>query len=66
MESFNETRVELTGHKREEEKMFDFASFKEAWQNACLHTKWDRKNPPAVYISQIESRSFQPEVFLSI
>lgn len=50
VESINETRVILGGHKREEEKLFDFASFKEAWQNACLHTKWDRKNPPAVYI----------------
>lgn len=50
IESINETKVTLGGHKREEEKLFDFASFKEAWQNACLHTKWDRKNPPAVYI----------------
>ena len=30
--------------------MFDFAAFKEAWQNACLHTKWPLLNPPAVYI----------------
>ena len=26
------------------------ASFREAWINACLHTRWEKKNPPAVYI----------------
>jgi predicted HTH transcriptional regulator len=24
--------------------------FREAWINACMHTKWERKNPPAVYV----------------
>lgn len=50
MESINETRVTMGNHRRSEEKLFDMASFKEAWQNACLHTKWDKGNPPAVYI----------------
>ena len=36
--------------RRIEEKLFDMASFKEAWQNACIHTKWDKGNLPAVYI----------------
>ena len=34
----------------EEEKYFDFSSFKEAWLNACVHTKWSEEIPPAVYI----------------
>ena len=50
MDSINETRVTMGNHKREEEKLFDAASFKEAWQNACLHTKWEKGNPPAVCV----------------
>ena len=50
MESINETIVTMGNHRRTEEKLFDIASFKEAWQNACIHTKWDKGNPPAVYI----------------
>ncbi len=50
MESINDTKVKMGTHKRSEEKLFDMASFKEAWQNACLHTKWEKGNPPAVYI----------------
>ena len=50
MESINETMVTMGNHRRTEEKLFDMASFKEAWQNACIHTKWDKGNPPAVYI----------------
>lgn len=50
MESINDTMVTMGSHRRQEEKLFDIASFKEAWQNACLHTKWDKGNPPAVYI----------------
>lgn len=50
MESINETMVTMGNHRRIEEKLFDMASFKEAWQNACIHTKWDKGNPPAVYI----------------
>jgi predicted HTH transcriptional regulator len=50
MESINETSVVMGNHRRQEEKLFDMASFKEAWQNACIHTKWDKGNPPAVYI----------------
>lgn len=50
VESINETMVTIGNHRRTEEKLFDMASFKEAWQNACIHTKWDKGNPPAVYI----------------
>ena len=50
MEAINDTKVVLGSHQREEEKLFDFPAFKEAWQNACLHTKWSQMNPPAVYI----------------
>lgn len=50
MESINDTMVTMGNHRRQEEKLFDIASFKEAWQNACIHTKWDKGNPPAVYI----------------
>ena len=50
MESINDTAVRLGSHQREEERLFDMPSFREAWVNACLHTRWDKKNPPAVYI----------------
>ena len=50
MESINETKVKVGGIKRIEEKYFDFSSFKEAWLNACIHTKWFEEIPPVVYI----------------
>lgn len=50
IEALNETKVKIGSHKRIEEKLFDIASFKEAWLNACIHTKWSKGNPPAVYI----------------
>lgn len=50
MESMNETKVKVGGIQRKEEKYFDFSSFKEAWLNACVHTKWSEEIPPVVYI----------------
>lgn len=50
MESINETKVKVGGIQRQEEKYFDFSSFKEAWMNACVHTKWSEEIPPVVYI----------------
>ncbi len=50
VESINETKVQLGHSVRGEEKLFDLSSFKEAWQNACLHSRWDKGNPPAVYV----------------
>ena len=50
MDVINETKVKLGGKKRIEESYFDYACFKEAWLNACIHTRWIEKLPPAVYI----------------
>ena len=50
MESINETKVKVGGIQRIEEKYFDFSSFKEAWLNACIHTKWSEEIAPTVYI----------------
>ncbi len=50
MESINETKVKVGGLQRKEEKYFDFSAFKEAWLNACVHTKWSEEISPAVYI----------------
>ena len=50
MESINETKVKVGGVQRKEEKYFDFSSFKEAWLNACIHTKWSEEIAPTVYI----------------
>lgn len=51
--SFNETRVEVgSSLKRKEHKLFDSKALREAWVNACLHTKWAKMIPPAIYIFQ--------------
>lgn len=50
VEAINDTFVHLTSHQRKEESLFDFPCFKEAWQNACIHNKRSKINPPAVYI----------------
>ena len=50
MNVINETKVKLGGKERIEESYFDYACFKEAWLNACIHTRWIEKIPPAVYI----------------
>lgn len=50
MESINETKVKIGGFQRKEEKYFNIEVFKEAWVNACAHTRWIEKIPPAVYI----------------
>lgn len=50
--NLNITRVDLINidGKRKETKLFDFISFREAWINACLHTKWQKLIGPSVYI----------------
>lgn len=49
--SLNETKVDLDSKlERKETKLFDSHAFEEAWTNACLHNKWIRNIPPAVYI----------------
>lgn len=50
MESINETKVKVGSIQRKEEKYFDFSSFREAWLNACVHTKWSEEIAPTVYI----------------
>ncbi len=49
--SLNEVRVELRqGLERKEVSLFDNECFSEAWINACLHNKWIKNVPPAIYI----------------
>lgn len=51
IESINETRVDIeSGLERKETHLFDSHSFEEAWTNACLHNRWIRNVPPAIYI----------------
>ena len=51
VKSLNETRVDVeSGLARKETKLFDTHAFEEAWTNACIHNKWVRNVPPAIYI----------------
>jgi len=51
IKSINETKVILDGNiVRKEVRLFDVNSVREAWVNACLHTKWAKQIPPAIYI----------------
>lgn len=49
-ESINVTNVEIVGAKREEKPLFDLASFREAWINACLHNDWNDGIAPSIYL----------------
>ena len=48
--SYNETKVDMSQIVRKEIKLFDESSLREAWLNACLHTRWDKLISPAIYI----------------
>lgn len=49
--SLNETKVDINSELiRKEVQLFDLHVFDEAWTNACLHNKWIKNVPPAVYI----------------
>ena len=49
--ALNEVRVDLkAGLERRELPLFDLECFDEAWTNACLHNRWIKNVPPAVYI----------------
>ena len=50
IESVNDTKVTINAYTRIDEQLFDINCFKEAWMNACLHSRWDRRVPPIVYI----------------
>ena len=53
VDSLNETRVKVdASFARKEEKLFDAACLREAWINACLHSKWSRMVPPVINIYQ--------------
>ncbi len=47
---WNTVRVDLSQGKREEQPMFHFEAFREAWVNACLHNRWSDRVPPSVYV----------------
>ncbi len=45
--SLHETRVQVDeSFQRKEIKLFDEKSLREAWNNACLHSKWSKMIPP--------------------
>lgn len=49
--SLNEVRVNLHGDMiRKETHLFDLDCLDEAWTNACLHNRWIKNVPPAIYI----------------
>lgn len=48
--SYNETKVDMSGSIRKEINLFNKSALREAWVNACLHTRWDKLIPPAIYI----------------
>ena len=49
--ALNEVQVNLhAGMERTETRLFDLECFDEAWTNACLHNRWIRNVPPAVYV----------------
>ena len=39
IESINDTKVTIGAHGRIDEPLFDINSFKEAWMNACIHSR---------------------------
>lgn len=49
--SLNETKVDIESSlERKEISLFNSQAFEEAWTNACLHNKWIKNVPPAIYI----------------
>lgn len=46
--SINTTDVDLNEVQRKEYPLFDKASFREAWINACLHNNWLNEIPPMI------------------
>ena len=49
--ALDEVRVDLNSDLiRKEYPLFDLVAFDEAWTNACLHNKWIKNVPPAIYI----------------
>lgn len=48
--SININKINFDGIVRKEESLFDFASFREAWINACLHNDWKNAIAPSIYM----------------
>ena len=48
--SINETAVNMSSFIRQDVKLFDMDSFREAWVNAVVHNTWSLGIPPAVQI----------------
>ena len=48
--SININEIKFDGIVRKEESLFDFASFREAWINACLHNDWNDGIAPSIYM----------------
>ena len=49
--ALDEVRVDLRGGMtRSETRLFDLECLDEAWTNACLHNRWIKNVPPAIYI----------------
>lgn len=48
--AINVTNVDVMGAKRKEQQLFDYASFREAWVNACLHNDWNNAIAPSIYM----------------
>ena len=50
LNSININKINFDGIVRKEESLFDFASFREAWINACLHNDWKNAIAPSIYM----------------
>ncbi|MDO5330648.1 MAG: ATP-binding protein [Bacillota bacterium] len=48
--SLNSTRVVMKGGVREDINLFDYSCFREAFVNACLHSRWQEGTPPNVFV----------------
>jgi predicted HTH transcriptional regulator len=49
--ALNAVQVNLhAGMERTDTRLFHLECFDEAWTNACLHNRWIRNVPPAVYV----------------
>lgn len=49
-ETINITNVNLERSTRDEQPLFDYPSFREAWINACLHNDWKHGIAPSIYV----------------
>lgn len=60
MESMNQTKVVFENGVRKDISLFDFDGFREAFINACLHTRWQENTPPNVFVysNRIQVTSF--------